>query len=61
MDEDVTAEALIERAILKVKDGPGTRASALTITKLEEAAMWFMQHRKELQAAAKRSGFTPAS
>lgn len=61
MDDDVTVEVLIAKAIFKVNDGPKTRSASLTVTKLEEAAMWFAKHRLELQDHVKKSGLTPST
>lgn len=57
--EELTAEAMIEKAIIQVRDRPTTRASAIAITKLEEAQMWLTQQRKELNEAVKKAGYIP--
>lgn len=62
MEEEETVFLLVEKALKKAEEDHKTRSMALTITKLQEAKMWYSEHLKELRAAANKVGFsTPQS
>lgn len=57
---DETLKLLIAKAIEKAKTEPQTREAALTITKLQEAAMWNGEHLLALRAKVEAAGFKPS-
>lgn len=61
MDEEPTLTLLIAKAIEKAKTEPQTREAALTITKLQEAAMWNVEHLKALRSKVEAAGFKPSA
>lgn len=58
MEEEETVLLHIEKALVKAEADHKTRAMALTVTKLQEAKMWYREHLRELRAAADKVGFS---